>query len=124
MSKSAKIYGTLALVLIGFPLFLALWSGTSAIMAILLIGAGAYIAAVCLLVASFWHRYFRGSWPIEIGEDPPPPSPYSYAKEASGQRRTAREADRADDGRAESQSLRYRVSQSCQGWLRRFSSNV
>src|SRR3546814_16933715 len=25
MSKSAKIYGTLALVLIGFPLFLALW---------------------------------------------------------------------------------------------------
>src|SRR3546814_2100143 len=36
MSKSAKIYGTLALVLIGIPLFLALWSGTSAIMAILL----------------------------------------------------------------------------------------
>src|SRR3546814_10511372 len=57
MSKSAKIYSTLALVLIGFPLFLALWSGTSAIMAMLLIGAGADIVAVCLLVASFWHRY-------------------------------------------------------------------
>src|SRR3546814_18385051 len=83
MSKSAKIYGTLALVLIGFPLFLALWSGISAIMAILLIGAGAYIVAVCLLVASFWHRYFRGSWPIEIGEAPPMPSRYRYAAQPS-----------------------------------------
>src|SRR3546814_2976790 len=47
MSKSAKIYGTLTLVLIGFPLFLTFWSGASAIMAILLIGAGSYTIAVC-----------------------------------------------------------------------------
>src|SRR3546814_21109220 len=69
MSKSAKIYSTLALVLIGFPLFLALWSGTSAIMAILLIGAGASIVAVCLLVASFWHRYFRRSEARRVGQE-------------------------------------------------------
>src|SRR3546814_14842141 len=78
MSKSAKIYGTLTLVLIGFPLFLTFWSGASAIMAILLIGAGSYTIAVCLLVASLWHRYRRGAWPIEIGEEPPLPRPYPY----------------------------------------------
>jgi hypothetical protein len=78
MSKSAKIYGTLALVLIGFPLFTTFWSGASAIIAILLIGAGSYAIAVCLLVASLWHRYRRGAWPIEIREEPPLPRRYPY----------------------------------------------
>src|SRR3546814_12434540 len=82
MSKSAKIYGTLTLVLIGFPPFLTFWSGASAIMAILLIGAGSYTIAVFLLVPSLWHRYPLGAWPLANGEAPPPPAPHAYRAQA------------------------------------------
>jgi hypothetical protein len=116
MSKSAKIYGTLALVLIGFPLFLTFWSGASAIIAILLIGTGSYTIAVCLLVASLWHRYRRGAWPIEIREEPPLPRRYPYRAKSHFRRARAGNGDR--------RGLRYRVSQSWLGWLRRFSSHV
>lgn len=108
MSKSAKIYGGAALVLVAFPLLVAVWGGTSsAIIAILLIGAGGYGFAVCLLLASFWHRYRHGAWPIEIAASPTASWPHD-AKAAN----------------SESGNSYYRVGQPLLGWLKRPSSNL
>ena len=108
MSKSAKIYGGAALVLVAFPLLVALWGGTSsAIIAILLIGAGGYGFTVCLLLGSFWHRYRRGVWPIEFGE-----------RTATSWPRSAGAADGETDG------AQYRISQPLLDWLKKPFSNV
>ncbi len=122
MSKSAKMYIGAALVLIAFPLVLALWNGTSAIVAILLIGVGVYAFAVCLLVASFWHRHHFGTWPVEIAEDPTMSWRYPYSEDAALE--NAGPAERAGAGDADESGIRYRVSHAMLGWLRRFSSNV
>jgi len=121
MSKSARLYGAAALVLIGFPLLLAFWSSTSAIVAILLFGVGAYAAAVWLLIASFWHRHRYGTWPVEILNDPTLaprlPRAAEDALEAGGSARArALDPEEADE--------RYRPSRAMQGWFSRFSSNL
>ena len=108
MSKSAKIYGGTALALVAFPLLVGLWGGTSsAIIAIVLIGVGGYGFAVCLLLASFWHRYRHGTWPVEITD---------------GSTATRRGDPRA--GNCESNEARYSASHDLQGWLKRFFSSV
>jgi hypothetical protein len=123
MSKSTKIYGLAALILVAFPLVLAFWSGASAIMAILLIGVGAYGFAVCLVIASFWHRHRYGSWPIEIEEDPTTAAQkYPYSAEAAPE--SARLDGQAESGDGRGSGIRYRANNAVQGWLRRFSSNV
>jgi len=73
MSRNAKAYGAAALVLIAFPLLISLWSGNMALLAILLIGVGAYAAGVCFLIAAFWYRHRHGTWPIEVPEEPRDP---------------------------------------------------
>ena len=108
MTKSTKIYGGAALVLVVMPLLVSFWGGTSAaIIAILLIGAGGYGFSVCLLLASFWHRYRRGTWPLEFTDESPGlPQPDA----------------RAADGRSDQSN--YRISQPLLGWLKRPSSNA
>jgi hypothetical protein len=106
MSKSAKIYGSAALVLIAFPLLVALWGGTSsAIIAILLIGAGGYGFVVCLLLGSFWYRFRRGTWPLEFAEGTA----------------TSRHQDA---GAIDGDGTQYRVRQPLLGWLKKPFSNV
>jgi len=121
MSKSARLYGAAALVLIGFPLLLAFWSSTSAIIAVLLLGVGAYAVAVWLLIASFWHRHRYGTWPVEILDDPTLaprfPQPAEEALEGAG-------SPRARHLVAEDADERYRMSRVMQDWFRRFSSNL
>lgn len=108
MSKSAKIYSGAALALIAFPLLVGLWGGTSsAIIAIMLIGVGGYGFAVCLLLASFWHRYRHGTWPIEI---------------TGGSSATRQGDPRA--GNCGSSEARYSASHVLQGWLKRFFPSV
>lgn len=108
MSKSAKVYGGAALILIVFPLLVALWGGTSsAVIAVLLIGAGAYGFAVCLLLGSFWHRYRHGTWPVEIGEAE------AVAWGPSG-----------SAAASENSPPRYRVSQTLESWVKKKPSNI
>lgn len=82
MSKSAKAYGAAALVLIGFPLLLSLWSLSVAMMAILLLGIGAYATAVCVVLSSFLYRHLSGRWPLEFDEEPPPAKHYQPSQES------------------------------------------
>jgi Na+/melibiose symporter-like transporter len=122
MSKSAIAYGAAALVLIVFPLIVGIWSGASAIIAILLIGVAVYALAVCLLIACFWHRHRYGSWPIEIEEDPTVPRRYPFSTGSLTESGGLAKGSESDDGHE--RGVRYRVSHSVQGWLRRFSSHV
>lgn len=109
----------MALVLVVFPVGLSFWSGASALLAILLIGVAGYAFAVCLLMASFWHRHRYGTWPIDIEGDPTMPERYppsgEVATESAGLAR--RSPDDVGVGR-------YRFSHSIQRWLRKFSSNI
>jgi hypothetical protein len=107
MSMSAKIYSGAALVLVAFPLLVGLWGGSSsAIIAIMLIGVGGYGFAVCLLLASFWHRYRYGTWPVVIAAGPS----------------DTLETEPGAGGR-EPGGARYRTSHALQGWLKRLSSS-
>ncbi len=121
MSKSAKLYLAAAVGLIGFPLILSFWSPASALMAILILGIGAYAMAACFLLASFWHRSHYGTWPIEFEEDPTLPQRYPAGLEPSadgvGQRPPV-PSDRPDE------EASYRLSDALQGWLRRRSSSA
>lgn len=108
MSKSAKIYTVAALVLVGLPLVLGLWSGSSAaLLTIGLLGIGGYGFTVCLLVAGVWHRYRYGAWPIDIDE------------EMRDRHRAEREGASGEDRR-----LFYRANRVLMGWLNRNFSNV
>ena len=119
MSKSAKAYGAAGLALIAFPLLVALWSGASAILAILLIGLAAYAIAVCLLIACFWHRYQYGSWPVEFEGSALERQRYPLSAQASVDSRESPKPQPAADDEAS-----YSVSPALLGWLRRFSSHV
>ena len=113
MSKSAKLYLGGALGLIGFPLLLSLWSPASALLAIVIIGLGAYAVAACFLLASFWHRSHYGSWPIEIEEDPTRARRYPIVLDPV--------EERSEPG---ARKAPYRLSDALQGWLRRHSSSA
>ncbi|MEQ9608885.1 MAG: hypothetical protein RLN99_14580 [Kiloniellaceae bacterium] len=78
MSRNAKAYCAAAAVLIAFPLLLSLWSGSVALLAILIIGMGAYALAVCFLAVAFWCRYRNGTWPVELPEEPRDPQYQSW----------------------------------------------
>ena len=119
MSKSVKAYGAAALVLIAFPLLVALWSGASAILAILLIGLAAYAIAVCLLIACFWHRYQYGSWPVEFEGSAQEQQRYPPSAQTSVESGGSPKPQPTDDDEAS-----YSVSPALLGWLRKFSSHV
>jgi len=78
MSRNAKAYCAAVAVLIAFPLLLSLWSGSVALLAILIIGMGAYALAVCFLIVAFWYRYRNGAWPVELPEEPRDPQYQSW----------------------------------------------
>ena len=78
MSRNAKVYCAAAAALIAFPLLLSLWSGSVALLAILIIGMGAYALAVCFLAVAFWYRYRNGTWPVELPEEPRDPQYQSW----------------------------------------------
>jgi len=118
MSKSAKLYLGAGLALIAFPLILSLWSSGSALMAILLIGLGAYAVATCFLFASFWHRFHYGNWPIELSEDPTRGRRYPTAFES----RDEEEWSTPPGPEAEEDEPPYKLSPALQGWLRRSST--
>lgn len=108
MSKSAKIYAGAALILIVFPLVVGLWSGASAAtIAIVLLGISGYGFAVCLLAAGLWHRYWYGTWPVDIDDGPT----------------HLRQSETTGAGR-ENRGFLYRANQVLVSWLNRHFSNV
>jgi len=121
MSKTARVYLIAGLVLVGFPVFLALWGLAASVMAILMMGLGFYAVAVCLLCGCLWHRFHFGTWPIEIEDDPIEDERYPIGFEplGSGPRHRRRGA-----GAGIASEVRYRLSATMQGLLRKLSSNV
>ena len=122
MSKSAKAYTFASACLIGFPLLLSLWSGASAILAILLMGLAVYALATCHVVVAFWHRYHYGTWPLDFG-GPAAESevaPFQDDRDLYG----ARSRTPARPGAAGYLRKRTQITQAVQAWLHRFSSSA
>ena len=118
MSKSAKLYLVTAFCLIGFPLILSFWSLASALLAILMLGIGAYAVVACFLLASFWHLSHYGTWPIEFEEDPKHPRRYPPEvdpMEGAASRGLPDVGERAEN------EVPYRLSDALRGWLHRHS---